>query len=522
MMKSLLTIFKPFVQISQLYIHHGVIEVIGSCIWIGASRPIRVKVFVTDQLLGSTRVTELRYDIISRILGKQALLLRGFHIYGLLPTRYTLSSTNNEQVLPLTIVLNDRTGRHISISMSVLSRHANNLKNDLQSAQNLVALIQQRVELAQHPLTVLDWNGIYTFTEMQYNTYIFKPVLDLAAHLPYLDASIDVVIFDSSKDGQRVEATRVARDATIGVDRQLGITTLHTQPVQSSKHVHTVLTMQVSIIIPVFNQVTFTKQCLAYLQATLPTSINLEVIIIDDASTDSTPNILARLAQSDARFRILRNSQNDGFIVSCNRGAEIARAEIIIFLNNDTMPQPNWLPPLTNLLAQRPDAGAVGCKLLNLDGSIQEAGGLIFNDGSGIHVGRGTDRVEHPLFSFVREVDYCSGAALATRRSLFLQLGSFDLRYQPAYYEDTDYCFQLRSHGYKVYYQPASVVIHVEGGSGGIDTTTGVKRYQEINRVKFREKWSTVLQSHLPSPTRVKEYAQYDLVYYQNQKLEIL
>ena len=94
-----------------------------------------------------------------------------------------------------------------------------------------------------------------------------------------------------------------------------------------------------------------------------------------------------------------------------------------------------------------------------------------------------------PVFNYARETDYCSGASLLIRRDLFVALGCFDERYAPAYCEDTDLAFKVRQAGYKVIYQPRSVVVHHEGVSHGMDTGIGIKAYQIENQRKFRERW---------------------------------
>ena len=104
----------------------------------------------------------------------------------------------------------------------------------------------------------------------------------------------------------------------------------------------------------------------------------------------------------------------------------------------------------------------------------------------------------HP--HIVRQVDYCSGALLATPRALFHELGGFDTRYTPGYYEDVDYCFRVRKKGYGVYYQPASQIVHKEGGTSGTDPTKGIKRYQALNQKKFAERWSHVLDRQPERP----------------------
>ena len=92
---------------------------------------------------------------------------------------------------------------------------------------------------------------------------------------------------------------------------------------------------------------------------------------------------------------------------------------------------------------------------------------------------------------------------MATRRSLFREIGGFDTHYEPGYYEDTDYCFKLRDKGYRVVVQPESVVVHVEGGTAGLDVSRGMKRFQVVNQQKFQRRWSHVLQRQAVRPDRL-------------------
>ena len=118
---------------------------------------------------------------------------------------------------------------------------------------------------------------------------------------------------------------------------------------------------------------------------------------------------------------------------------------------------------------------------------------MIFKDGSAAHFGRDDHQLDAGVYNLVREVDYCSGALLATPRILYEELGGFDQQYAPAYYEDTDYCFKVRAAGHRIYYQPESAVVHLEGASCGTDVRNGVKRYQSLNHLKFTKKWSRLL-----------------------------
>ncbi|MCA1676171.1 MAG: glycosyltransferase, partial [Actinobacteria bacterium] len=124
--------------------------------------------------------------------------------------------------------------------------------------------------------------------------------------------------------------------------------------------------------------------------------------------------------------------------------------------------------------------------------------GIIWADGSGWNYGRGQE-AGAAEFQVRRDVDYCSGAAILIRRQLFDQVGGFDERYAPAYYEDTDLAFAIRATGHRTVVEPRAVVMHHEGVSHGTDPASGVKRHQEINRAQFVEKWKQALADHLPA-----------------------
>jgi len=250
---------------------------------------------------------------------------------------------------------------------------------------------------------------------------------------------------------------------------------------------------RVSIVIPVYDKVAYTLACLRSLGEHAG-DVPFEVIVVDDGSGDATPQRLAGIGG----IRALRNPRNLGFIGSCNAGAAAARGEYLLFLNNDTVVTAGWLDALVRCIETAPDAGLVGAKLVYPDGRLQEAGGIVFDDGSGWNVGRFEDP-DDPRYSFRREVDYCSGAAILLRRDLFERLGRFDARYAPAYYEDTDLAFAVRAAGLKVYVEPASVVVHFEGITSGTDLAGGVKRYQVVNRETFVAKWKDAL-ARQPKP----------------------
>ena len=259
------------------------------------------------------------------------------------------------------------------------------------------------------------------------------------------------------------------------------------------------MSVKASILIACFNKVELTRACLARLAGVTPEGL-YELVIVDNASTDGTAAFLGDFAAAAPGYqvRILSPGENLGFVGANNLAASHASGEYLVFLNNDTLPEPGWLEALVSLADEDPTAGAVGAMLLYPDGSLQEAGGAVFRDATGLNYGR-SGHPGHPAYTFVREVDYCSGACLLVRAELFRRLGGFDTRYAPAYYEDSDLCFGVRREGLRVLYQPESRVVHLEGGTAGTDMSSGFKRFQEINRPKFQEKWKAELERQ-PEP----------------------
>ena len=230
--------------------------------------------------------------------------------------------------------------------------------------------------------------------------------------------------------------------------------------------------------------------------ANLADTTPVEIILVNDCSTDQTTELL----KSISSINFVTNSTNQGFIHSCNKGASLAKGKYLYFLNNDAEIKSNCIESLVEVLAQDEQVGAVGSKLIYSNGTLQEAGGIIWQDGSGWNYGR-QDNANAPEYNYLRPVDYCSGASLMVRRSVFEHLEGFETDFAPAYYEDTDLCFGIRHKlSFKVMYQPKSEVIHHEGISSGTSTLSGTKKYQVINAAKFQRKWQDVLKSKLYLP----------------------
>ncbi len=246
----------------------------------------------------------------------------------------------------------------------------------------------------------------------------------------------------------------------------------------------------VSIIIPVYNQFHYTYNCIKSI-INHTRGINYEVIVADDVSTDQTceiENIVENL-------KFVHNKENLGFLLNCNNAANLAKGKYIHFLNNDTYVQRGWLSSLLKIIEKDEKIGLVGSKLVYPNGLLQEAGGIFWSDASAWNYGRGKNPAA-PEYNYVKEVDYISGASILISKKLWDEIGGFDVRFAPAYYEDSDLAFEVRKHGYKVVYQPESVVVHFEGMSNGTDTSTGVKAYQVENKAKFFDKWKDTLQEN--------------------------
>ena len=243
----------------------------------------------------------------------------------------------------------------------------------------------------------------------------------------------------------------------------------------------------VSIIIPTYGKLNITCECLYSIYKNLPEE-PIEIILIEDCSGDKEMRTLENIHG----LNLIYNEENIGFIKSCNKAAKKARGKYLHFLNNDTQVTFGWLDELLKIYQNFPDCGLVGSKLIYEDGSLQEAGGIVWKDATAWNYGK-FDNSLLSKYNHVREVDYCSGASLMVETQVFNKVGMFDERYAPAYCEDSDLAFSIRQEGLKVYYQPSSVVIHHEGLSNGRDENLGVKANQLNNQVHFYKKWNLVL-----------------------------
>jgi len=240
--------------------------------------------------------------------------------------------------------------------------------------------------------------------------------------------------------------------------------------------------IRVSVVIPVLNRWALTRACLDAIDGA-PLGGDVEIIVVDDGSTDETAAMLAARVAAGDPLRVVRHATNSGFATACNDGAAAAGGEYVVFLNNDTVPQPGWLAALVAEADTHPEAAAVGARLLFPDGTVQHAGVVIGEDRNPHHVYAGFPG-DHPAVNRPRAFQVVTAACLLVRRSLFTELGGFDPAFRNGH-EDVDLCLRLGEAGWIVRYCPASVVVHLE-------SATRERRSAEAaaNGRLYRERWA--------------------------------
>lgn len=217
---------------------------------------------------------------------------------------------------------------------------------------------------------------------------------------------------------------------------------------------------QITIVLVLYNRAALTLLCLRSLLE--HGDVPFQLVMVDNQSSDDTGALLDRVQGAT----IVRNVSNLGFVLAVNQGAAKATADTILLLNNDAVIEENALGNALATLNSDASIGAVGGKIKLLDGHLQEAGSLIWNDGACLGYGRTADPLA-PEYMFQRDVDYCSGAFLLFSRQTFTELGGFDEAYAPAYYEESDFCVRLHERGLRVVYDPTVQISHYEFASSG-------------------------------------------------------
>jgi len=233
-----------------------------------------------------------------------------------------------------------------------------------------------------------------------------------------------------------------------------------------------------SIVLPLFNNAALTAQCLESIWAYTDESL-IELIAVDNGSSDGTAALLDRYGD---RLQTVRNAHNLGFARACNQGAGIARHEVLLFLNNDTLVQPGWLTSLLAVLAARPKVAVAGSRLFYEGGRLHQHAGMVFRyDDVPVLLYRGFPE-SAGVGARSRFMQAVTGACLAVRREVFAALGGFDEIFVNGC-EDVDLCLRVRRAGGDVWYEAGSRVIHLES------MTAGRAKANRDNMRHFRERW---------------------------------
>lgn len=251
---------------------------------------------------------------------------------------------------------------------------------------------------------------------------------------------------------------------------------------------------KVSIVIVNLDRADLTLDCIASVAAHTPRDI-YEIIVIDNGSTAPEREKLARASHA---FTTIQLERNMFFGEPSNIGAERARGEYVLFLNNDVTVTAGWLDALLRVLDSEIRAGAVGAKILDPSGELLEAGCIVRPDGWGVQIGKRRTRFPPDFIGATRIVDYCSGACLLMRRDVFLGLGGFDPFFDPAYFEDADLAIRLRASGFFTYYCGAATVLHHESAtSNKVWSVEERDRYIAANHARLTQRWGRYLQERI-------------------------
>ncbi|MBD3165697.1 glycosyltransferase, partial [bacterium] len=238
-----------------------------------------------------------------------------------------------------------------------------------------------------------------------------------------------------------------------------------------------------SIVIPHYNLPDKLEKAInALIENT--SDIPFEIIVVDNGSENTTDALVASLESKGVL--LLRNRRNEGFARACNRGARAAKGHYVVMLNNDTQVQHGWLTELVHTAQEEPLAGVVGSKLLFPDGTVQHAGIVMNEDGMpGLVFGKMS--ADTPGTNERTPYQAVTAACCLIRKDLFDRLGGFDIGYMNGW-EDVDFCLSARRKGWRIYFEPNSVVIH------DTSATPGRKDHEGRNQRRFHQKWGDKVQ----------------------------
>ena len=222
---------------------------------------------------------------------------------------------------------------------------------------------------------------------------------------------------------------------------------------------------KLTIVIVTYKNEANILQCLGSLKKYI---LNGDILVIDNSSRDEIDRVIEK---NFSRIKLIKNKKNIGFGAAANQGARITKGDYLLFLNPDTVVKEGCIEEMVSFLKKKKDAGAIGCKVLNPDASLQPSCGrfptiinIILDRIPVLNKLFKTELIrQENFYSKIQTPDWISGVFFMVKKNVFENLGGFDERYF-LYVEDVDFCYRAREAGYKIYYNPKAEIIHYDQG----------------------------------------------------------
>jgi glycosyltransferase involved in cell wall biosynthesis/GT2 family glycosyltransferase len=455
---------RPWVELERARWRGERIEIEGWLLWPGSAPRRTVALEAGGERLGESAANRSRPDVARRFPGTPPGACRGFRLVAPVPAPHLSEGAS----ATLHLVATD--GRGERMERSALVRR--------EPAPAAVALETERAVLEAVALAtgrlgrdavVLDWTGLVEPGSLPASVALLRPPVPGEQRLAYLDRTIDLVVTDSSTPERTPEARRVAALGTV----EGGAVRLRPDLAPAPAP------LEVSIVVAGQGASGDLEGVRARLAESLPAGFRGEIVAAGEPGTGGAAGERAR---------------------SLRRAVELARGEIVVLLDAGVEPLPGWLPPLVRSFADDPKLGAACGKLLATDGTLLEAGRVVFADGTDLAFGRGDARPDRPLYRFVRDVDCASGALFAVRRASFLELGGFDPDLGAPLDATAEFCLRLRERGWRVRYQPASAAVVADASAALAEPGAGVEPGRGERRARLAARWPGALAARRVRP----------------------
>ncbi len=325
--------------------------------------------------------------------------------------------------------------------------------NPRATKQVVANVIAQLEEVTPSP-AMLDWTRTAELRAEFREQIVFSPI-QITPPLPYLDDSADVVVVRQADGATLKEARRIASSAVVKVNGSgfAEVEWLDRIPISQST---------IAIVVASDGSNPDAKRCLDALVETVPATDKVSFTIVGCTDLDPLQAGIGALKMRGQNVLVLGSAGRRRLLPGMNQAARRVRSELLVFVHADTVPVQGWFQPLVRTLEANSKVGVSGGKMVLPDGRLRAAGGALLSDGSFVDIGRFEQRVDAPVFSHAREVDYCSASLMGTRRKLFLDLGGFDTSLKSG--ADVDYCLRVWGSGHSVVYEPESLVVQFESG----------------------------------------------------------